>query len=131
MLTLPLSSDPSTWVKLRRNIRLLIDVLSENKELITGPGLTIIPQLFTLPLMIISFKLLCQNLETGGTRYVLMACNFALFIPQLISFTLYVLPSTFYSRQWRNTRISQWISAVCHRREQPVPPASTVLGTAN
>lgn len=113
------------------NIRLLMDVLSENRELITGPGLTIIPQLFILPQFVISFKFLCQNLDTGGTRYMLMACTLALYIPQSISFMLYVLPSTFYSRQWRHTRAGQWISALLDRRQRPIVPASTALGTAN
>ena len=115
---------------MRRNIRLLMDVLRENKELITGPGLTIIPQLFVLPQFVIAFKLLCQNLDAGGTRYVLMACNLAMFIPQSISFTLYVLPSTFYSRQWRNTRVGQRVSEWFPRRQRPQPAATTIIGTA-
>jgi hypothetical protein len=116
---------------MRRHIRLLTDVLRENKELITGPGLTIIPQLFMLPQFVLAFKLLCQDLDAGGTRYVLMACNLAMFIPQAISFTLYVLPSTFYWRQWRNTRVGQWISGWFPRHQRRPPAATTILGTAH
>jgi hypothetical protein len=86
-----------------------LDVLIDNKELVIGPGITLIPQLFSLPLFIISFTLYCQNLENSWVRYLLIVSYFTSFIPQLISFMLYVLPSSFYSKEWRATKIGRWL----------------------
>ena len=117
-------------VNFRVNLRLIFDVLSDNKELVIGPGTTLVPQLFSLPLFIISFTLYCQNLESSRLRYLLIVSYFTSFIPQLISFMLYVLPSSFYSAEWRSTKISRWISDLlpCNR---PVPTVTITSGTIN
>jgi hypothetical protein len=99
----------SRLTKFRARLRLVLNVLSENKELIIGPGITLVPQLFSLPLFVISFTLYCQNLESSWVRYLLITSYFTSFIPQLTSFMLYVLPSSFYSTEWQNTKINQWM----------------------
>ncbi len=111
-------------------IRLIMEVLSENKELVIGPGITLVPQLFSLPLFIISFTLFCQNLESSWVRYLLIASYFTSFIPQLISFMLYILPSSFYSGEWHRTKISRWISDFLRFRPS-VPTITITSGTTN
>ena len=115
--------DDWTWIHLRRHCRLTIDVLSDNKELIIGPGLTLVPQLFSLPLFVAAFALDCQNLERSGLRHLLIVSYWRSSIPQLTSFFLYVSPSSFYFHQWRQTRIAKWIYQTFHRH-----PASSTSG---
>jgi hypothetical protein len=114
----------------RMNFRLVWNVLCEHKELVIGPGITLVPQLFSLPLFIISFTLYCQNLENSWVRYLLIVSYFTSFIPQLISFMLYVLPSTFYSTQWRATVIGQ-LTSDFFQCNQPVPTTVRISGTTD
>jgi hypothetical protein len=103
--------DQKSWFRIMR------EVLSENSELVIGPAFTLVPQLFSLPLFIASILLTCQNIETSQLRYLLIASHFSSFIPQLISFFLYVSPSSFYSREWHATSMAKRIDALknCHR----------------
>jgi hypothetical protein len=114
----------------RTHFHLVCEVLSENKELVIGPSITLVPQLFSLPLFIVSFTLYCQNLETSWIRYLLISSYFASFIPQMISFMLYIFPSSFYSSEWHATKMSQLISDV-FRFNRPVPTITTASGTTN
>jgi hypothetical protein len=101
----------SRLVNFRTHLHFVFEVLSENKELVIGPSITLVPQLFSLPLFVISFTLYCQNLESSWMRYLLIASYFTSFIPQLISFMLYILPSSFYLTEWRGTKIGRRISS--------------------
>jgi hypothetical protein len=114
----------------RTQLHLVFEVLSENKELVIGPGITLVPQLFSLPLFIISFTLYCRNLESSWVRYLLIASYSTSFIPQLISFMLYILPSSFYSTEWRSTKIGRWVSGL-FRYRPPVPVIIITSGTTN
>jgi hypothetical protein len=90
------------------------DVLNENKELIARPTIALVPSifsLFTLPLFIIAFSLRCHNLETNPLRYILIAFYFITFIPQMVTFALYIYPSSFYRKEWQATKISRWLTA--------------------
>ena len=94
-------------------------VLQEHSEMITRPAITLVPSifsLFSLPLLIVSFSLGCQSLETSPLRYLLISCYFLGFIPQILTFCLYIYPSSFFWKEWKATAISQWITA---RREHP------------
>lgn len=105
----------------RRRLYLLRDVFSDHKEMITRPTITLIPSvfsLFSLPLFIISFSFGCQNLDSNGIRYSLIAFYFISFIPQIITFFLYVYPSSLYFTEWRSTKIGQWFAAL--RQQNPV-----------
>lgn len=97
-------------INLRSRFRLVQVVLRENKELVIGPGITLVPQLFSLPLLVISFTSNCDSVENNKLRYVLITSYFVSFTPQLISFLLYVLPSSFYSNEWNATSIGKWIN---------------------
>ncbi|CAF0916280.1 unnamed protein product [Adineta ricciae] len=103
-------SHQSILIKFQIRSHFILQILNENKELVIGPGITLVPQLFSLPLFIISFTLYCQNLESNLIRYVLIVSYFVSFLPQLTSFMLYILPSSFYSREWYATTIGRMIS---------------------
>jgi hypothetical protein len=64
----------------------LREVLRENKEFIIGPALTLIPQLFSLPLFIVSIAFICQEIETNPLRYLLIVSYLISFIPQFTTF---------------------------------------------
>jgi hypothetical protein len=113
----------------RHRLYVLRDVISDNKEIISRPTITLIPSifsLFSLPLFIISFSLGCRNIENHPIRYALIVFNFVSFIPQIITFFLYVYPSSLYFNEWRLTRIGQWIIAL---RGQSTVDNSIILST--
>ena len=93
-----------------------LEILSENKELVIGPAITLIPPLFSLPLFIVSLSLNCQNLENNQLRYLLIASYLTSFIPQVISFLLYVSPSSLYSKEWQATTIGRGIFSIKQNR---------------
>jgi hypothetical protein len=97
-------------------IRFILSVLNENRELVIGPGLTLIPQLFSLPLFISSFTLDCQNIENSWVRYLLITLYWTSFTPQIISFFLYISPSSFYSDEWHKTKLRQRIISLLRWR---------------
>jgi len=99
----------------RYRLNLLRDVLNDNKEMISRPTITLLPSifsLFSLPLFITSFLLGCRNIENSPIRYALIVFYFLSFIPQIITFFLYVYPSSLFFNEWRLTRIGQWIATL-------------------
>ena len=113
---------------LKSDIHFAWEVVNENKELVIGPGITLIPQLFSLPLFIVSFTLYCQNLENSWMRYVLIVCYFISFVPQMTSFMLYVSPSSFYSSEWYATKMGKWFNRF-RGVNTPVPAITTIWET--
>jgi hypothetical protein len=109
-------------------LRLLRNVLIENKELVIGPAFTLVPQLFSLPYFIASLVLQCQNLQGHRLRYLLTVSYFTGFIPQLMSFFLYIWPSSFYMKEWRETKLYQWMTRTNGRQELT---ATTMMQTRN
>ena len=104
------ASRPNTVI-LQDRLHLLRSVLAENKELVIGPAFTLLPQLFSLPYFIASLTLRCQNLQGTGLRHLLTVSYFTTFIPPLMSFQLYISPSSFYSKEWHATSIVTWLMA--------------------
>jgi hypothetical protein len=101
--------------------------MQENSEMITRPAITLVPSmfsLFSLPLLIVSFSLGCQNLENSPLRYLLITCYFIGFIPQIFTFCLYIYRSSFYWKEWQATAISRRITAL--RQDQPLKTLSTL-----
>lgn len=89
------------------------DVLNENKEMIARPAITLIPSsfsLFSLPLFILAFSLGCRNIDEHPLRYLVLTFYFLTFIPSMITFILYIYPSSFYWREWQSTEMSQRMS---------------------
>ncbi|UJR07875.1 hypothetical protein I4U23_012157 [Adineta vaga] len=97
----------------RYRFNVLRDVLNDHKEMIARPAVTLVPSMFSLfsmPIFIASFSLGCQNLENNPIRYLLIVLYFISFIPQMITFFLYVYPSSLYFNEWRLTNIGQRLS---------------------
>ena len=90
-------------------LRFIADVLRQHKELVIGPGITLIPQLFSLPYFFSSLILDCQNIENSWVRYLLIVSYWTSFIPQMIGFFMYISPSSLYSDEWRKTTIGRWL----------------------
>ena len=89
------------------------NVFNANREMITRPAITLVPSifsLFSLPFLIISFSLGCQNLDANPLRYVLIFFYFTTFLPQMLMFVLYIYPSSFYWKEWQSVIISRRIS---------------------
>ena len=94
------------------HFHLVREVLLENRELVIGPAFTIVPQLFSLPLFIASILLVCQTIERNPIRYLLIISYFTAFIPQAISFLLYISPSSLYSQEWQMTHIHRRLARI-------------------
>jgi hypothetical protein len=85
----------------------------ENLDLIFGPAITIVPQLFSLPYLIFSSTMGCQDFGNKTIRYSLIVTLSVLYIPQLTSFFLYVRFSSIYYTHFRSTTIGRKIMLLC------------------
>jgi hypothetical protein len=97
-------------INTRTTFRAYIDLLMENKELILAPLVTMLPQLFSLPQFILSFSLACQEFEVDWQRYLLIISYFITYIPQVLSYKLYISPSTFYKNEFHTTLLKKKIN---------------------
>jgi hypothetical protein len=68
-----------------------------------------LPQLFSLPQFILSFSLACQEFKINWQRYLLIISYFITYLPQVLSFKLYISPSTFYTNEFRATKLREKI----------------------
>jgi len=97
-----------------RNVRMTLgvyrDLWIKNKDLIMPPLATMVPQLFSLPQLIISFSLSCQELKIVWQRYLLIISYFILYFPQVLSYKLYISPSSFFKEEFHATKLYQRIS---------------------
>lgn len=105
----------------------MIDVLSENKEFVIGPAITLVPQLFSLPLLVSALVLGCRTLEDSWLRHFLIVSYWISLTPQWTSFFLYIVPSSLYWSEWRKTSVGRWMSSVRHRDKSAPTTAFTVL----
>jgi hypothetical protein len=99
-------------------LNVLRDVLNQHKEMIARPVITLVPSifsLFSLPLFIVSLSLGCQTEKINQLRYLLIVSFFMSLFPQMITFFLYIYPSTFYSKQWQATAIARRIGILRER----------------
>ena len=110
--------DRSDLMNIRQRVRLIVDVLRENQEFVIGPAITLVPQLFSLPLFISSFLFNCRNLEEGWLRHFFIASYWISFTPQWTSFFLYISTSSFYSSEWHKTSLGRWIDNLLHQHRQ-------------
>ena len=111
-------------MNIRARVGLIFDVLRENQEFVIGPSITLVPQLFSMPLFISSFIFNCQNLEESWLRHFLIVSYWISFTPQWTSFFLYISPSSFYSNEWRQTNVGRWITKLPHHHA-PSPTRAT------
>jgi hypothetical protein len=120
--------------KPHNHLNLLRDVLSTNKEMIARPAVALVPSFFSLlslPLFIASSSLDCGNLENSPKRYVLISFYLISFIPQMITFFIHVHPSSFYSNEWRLTRVGKWLTEWKQRRLFTTTINSSILKEKN
>lgn len=100
----------------RSTCRVYIDLLMKRKELILAPLVVMLPQLFSLPQFIFSLSLACQEFQINWQRYLLILSYFVTYLPQALSYKLYISPSSFYTEQYHATklyhRISRWRAAL-------------------
>ena len=96
-----------------------INFLGKNKELILAPSVTMLPQLFALPQFILSFSLACQEFNVAWQRYLLIISFFMVYLPQVISYKLYISPSSFYKEEFEATKlgikIAKWRGRINRR----------------
>ena len=122
--------DQTFGMTVRARLRLIIDVLIEKKEFVVGPAITLVPQLFSLPLFLSSFIFNCQNLDDSWLRYFLIVFYWISFTPQWTSFFLYISPSSFYLSEWRKSNLGRRITALRLRRPTaPKPTTFNVLSS--
>jgi len=70
----------------------------------------------SLPQAILSFSYACTELKQLWQRYTLLTTYFLSYLPQMLGFILYVLPSTTYSEEFRQTVIGK---RLMQRRRAP------------
>ena len=80
--------------------------LKTQKELYITPMIII---LSSLPQTILSFSYACGGLNQSWQRYSLLAAYFFSYLPQILGFILYVLPSTAFSDEFRKTPIGKMV----------------------
>lgn len=83
---------------------------AKQKELFI-PSLIIIVS--ALPQFIISFSFACTEMNSDWQRYALTTAYFVSYIPQILTFFLYIQPSTFYKSEFQLTRISKFLKSHC------------------
>ncbi len=75
--------------------------------------------LSSLPQAILSFSYACTELKQSWQRYSLLTTYFLAYLPQMLGFILYVLPSTTYTEEFHQTIIGKRV-----RRQQRVTAAT-------
>jgi hypothetical protein len=65
--------------------------------------------LSSLPQTVLSFSYACSELKQSWQRYILLTAYFLSYLPQMLGFILYVLPSTTYSNEFRQTVVGKRI----------------------
>ena len=70
----------------------------------------IIIVLSSLPQTILSFSYACTELKKPWQRYTLLTTYFLSYLPQMLGYILYVLPSTTYTEQFHQTIIGKRVA---------------------
>jgi hypothetical protein len=61
----------------------------------------------SLPQAILSFLYACTELKESWQRYTLLSIYFLSYLPQMLGFIVYVLPSTTFSEEFRLTKVGK------------------------
>ncbi len=88
--------------KTKTRSQLFYTHLKTKKEIFI-PSLMIISS--ALPQLIISFSLACTDLDIKWERYLLILGYFFSYTPQILTFHLYVQPSTFFMTEFYSTNV--------------------------
>jgi hypothetical protein len=74
------------------------------KEQYTKPIIII---LSSLPQAIVSLLYACNKLKQSWQRYTLLTTYFLSYLPQILGFILYILPSTIYSEEFHQKKVGK------------------------
>jgi len=85
----------SRWQTFREQVK-------KKKEMFIPSMIVIIS---ALPHLIISFSLVCSDLDTKWQRYMLIVSYFSACVPQSLTFHLYIQPSKFFLQEFRATNV--------------------------
>lgn len=88
--------------KKKTRSQIFYEHIKKKKEIFV-PTIMII--LSALPQFIISFSLACTDLDTRWERYLLIIAFFFSYTPQILTFHLYVQPSTFFLTEFYSTNM--------------------------
>jgi hypothetical protein len=72
--------------------------------------------LSSLPQIILSFSYACTEPKEPWQRYILLTTYFLSYLPQMLGFILYVLPSTTYTKEFHQTIIGKRLARVRQAR---------------
>jgi len=86
----------------KTRLQLFYQHLKQNKEIFVPPIMII---LSALPQLIISFLLACTDFDIRWERYLLIIAYFFSYTPQILTFHLYVQPSTFFLHEFYSTNM--------------------------
>jgi len=86
----------------KTRLQLFYQHLKQNKEIFVPPIMII---LSALPQLIISFLLACTDFDIRWERYLLIIAYFFSYTPQILTFHLYVQPSTFFLNEFYSTNM--------------------------
>jgi hypothetical protein len=91
--------------------QILIEQFQRNKHLLTAPIVSVI---LTLPRLIITFVSKC--LKSNDDAWLFLTGYFISFIPSMLTFIIFILPSNFYQKEFRKscTRIQMMIQRRSH-----------------
>jgi hypothetical protein len=98
--------------KKKNRWQLFFEHIKKKKEIYV-PCMMIIRS--ALPQFIISFSLACTQFNTKWIRYLLIIAYFLSYIPQVLTFHLYVQPSTFFLMEFYSTKTGRLFKRIMHR----------------
>ena len=98
--------------------------LRTQKELYITPMIIV---LSSLPQTILSFSYACTELKQSWQRYTLLTAYFLSYLPQMLGFLLYVLPSTSFSDEYRHTILGKRLV----RQQKRTAQAKTKMAKKN
>jgi hypothetical protein len=93
--------------KKKTRVQIFREQFTKQKDLFI-PSFIIIAS--ALPQFIISFNFACTELNIAWQRYVLTTAYFLSYFPQILTFLLYVQPSTFYKSEFQLTQIGKMLN---------------------
>jgi hypothetical protein len=101
--------------KKKARLQVFREQISAQKELFIPPLIIIAS---ALPQLIISFYFACKELDIPWQRYILTVAYFLSYLPQTLTFLLYIQPSTFFKSEFHLTRIGKLLKPQAHQTKQ-------------
>jgi hypothetical protein len=119
ILTVLVANSRSHANKKKARVQIFREQFAKQRELFI-PSLIIIAS--ALPQFIISFNFACTEPNIAWQRYILTVAYFLSYLPQILTFLLYVLPSTFYKSEFQLTRIGKILNYRRNKMKQKGQP---------